>query len=91
MNEGNECPNMQYDDTSKVMENPVLLEPNMNTETTFANRLDEQRYVLNVGSNDWQRQVKYQSQKNGIAGKEYIEFKMINEKLFKMFQKKKEQ
>lgn len=93
LNEGNKCPilmnNMQSDITSEIIENPVLLESNI--DSTFKNSLhdDEQVNELNVSSKNRQRQVKYQSQKNKLASKEYIGFKMINGKMFQNVSKEK--
>lgn len=74
----NECQilinNSQSDIISGAIENPILSESEIDTESTFENNLDEQL-------NDGQRQVKYQSQKNRLAGKEYIGFKMVDGKI----------
>lgn len=79
LNEGiNECPilinNSHSDIISGAIESPILPESEIDTESTFENNLDEQL-------NDGQRQVKYQSQKNRLAGKEYIGFKMVDGKI----------
>jgi len=79
LNEGiNECPilinNSQSDIISGAIESPILSEFEIDTESTFENNLDEQL-------NDGLRQVKYQSQKNRLAGKEYIGFKMVDGKI----------
>lgn len=79
LNEGiNECPilinNSQSDIIIGAIENPILSESEIDTESTFENNLD-------VQLNDGLRQVKYQSQKKRLAGKEYIGFKMVDGKI----------
>jgi len=74
-----ECPilinNSQSDIISEVVENQILLESEIDTESTstIVNNLDEQLIKINGG----QRQVKYQSRNKRLAGEEYFGFKMV--------------
>lgn len=93
LNGGNKCSvmtvNNQSNITSEVIDDPVLLESNIDVQNTFENSLDEELNKINNGSIHRQRQVKYQSQKNRLFGKEYIGYKMVNGKHFQNVPKEK--
>lgn len=71
--------NSESDIISEVVEKQIVLESEIDTESTstIKNNLDEQLIKINGG----QRQVKYQSRNNRLAGKEYIGFKMVDGKI----------
>lgn len=93
LNEGNKCSimpvNIQSDNTSEVIDDSVVLESNIDVENTFENSLDEELNTINNGSIHGQRQVKYQSQKNRLFGKQCIGYKMVNGKHFQNVPKEK--
>lgn len=84
MNEENECPILMKNIPSERFEILVLLESNVDIqsdiECAYENKLNEELNEAHVDSNDGSRQVKYQSQKNRLFGKEYIGYKIVNGK-----------